>query len=164
MMKYVETKVCFEEIPNEITLCINISNCPYHCQGCHSQHLWQDVGTELTYEELARLTLDNDGITCVCLMGHGDPTASSAEQSFRNAERMLMRLKMEKGIKTAIYTGGNFMPDFADKPYSIDYLKVGRYMEERGPLNSPTTNQRMYKNPHDGCGMVDITSIFQSKR
>ena len=29
MIKYVDTLVSFSEVPNEITLCINISNCPY---------------------------------------------------------------------------------------------------------------------------------------
>ncbi len=29
MLKYVDTKVTFSEILSEITLCINISNCPY---------------------------------------------------------------------------------------------------------------------------------------
>ena len=29
MLKYVDSKVVFAEIPDEITLAINISNCPY---------------------------------------------------------------------------------------------------------------------------------------
>ena len=29
MLKYVDTKVTFAEVPNEISLCINISNCFY---------------------------------------------------------------------------------------------------------------------------------------
>lgn len=29
MLKYVDTKVTFSEVPNEISLCINISNCFY---------------------------------------------------------------------------------------------------------------------------------------
>ena len=42
MIKYYNAMVVFEEIPNEITLAINITNCPCHCKGCHSQFLWED--------------------------------------------------------------------------------------------------------------------------
>lgn len=72
-MKYYNAMVVFEEIPNEITLAINLSNCPCHCKGCHSKFLWEDVGTELTLDELNRLIDKNDGITTVCFMG-GDAT------------------------------------------------------------------------------------------
>ena len=27
----------------------------------------------------------------------------------------------------------------------LDYLKLGPYIEERGPLNNPNTNQHLYK-------------------
>ena len=39
MLKYVDTKVVFAEVPDEVTLAINISNCPCHCDGCHSEYL-----------------------------------------------------------------------------------------------------------------------------
>ena len=38
-MKYTDTQVTFSEFPDEIALCINISNCPWHCPGCHSPEL-----------------------------------------------------------------------------------------------------------------------------
>ncbi len=44
MLKYVDTAIVFSEIPGEITLAINISGCPNHCQGCHSKYLWKDYG------------------------------------------------------------------------------------------------------------------------
>ena len=52
MLKYVDTKVTFAEVPDEISLCINISNCPNHCEGCHSPYLAEDIGTELTKDEI----------------------------------------------------------------------------------------------------------------
>ena len=39
MLKYVDSQITFREIPDEITLCINISNCPFRCKGCHSKEL-----------------------------------------------------------------------------------------------------------------------------
>lgn len=47
MLKYVDARVVFQEIPDEITLAINISNCPCHCKGCHSQYLAEDIGKPL---------------------------------------------------------------------------------------------------------------------
>ena len=48
MLKYVNSSVVFQEIPDEVTLAINISNCPCHCPGCHSKYLWEDIGLPLT--------------------------------------------------------------------------------------------------------------------
>ena len=79
MVKYYNAMVVFEEIPDEITLAINITNCPCHCVGCHSKFLWEDVGTELTFEELERLIKENDGITCVCFMG-GDANVNEINE------------------------------------------------------------------------------------
>lgn len=31
MLKYVNCGIVFQEIPDEVTLSINISNCPCHC-------------------------------------------------------------------------------------------------------------------------------------
>ena len=47
MLKYVDTLVSFQEVPDEISLCINISNCPCHCDGCHSPYLADDIGEYL---------------------------------------------------------------------------------------------------------------------
>ena len=75
MLKYVDTLVTFSEIPDEITLCINISNCPCHCKGCHSSYLAEDIGEELNISTLRELINNNKGITCVSFMG-GDSEPS----------------------------------------------------------------------------------------
>ena len=48
MIKYTDTQIVFSEIPDEITLAINISNCQNNCPGCHSPYLKQNIGKELT--------------------------------------------------------------------------------------------------------------------
>ena len=35
MLKYLNTQVTFSEIPDEITLCINITGCKVGCEGCN---------------------------------------------------------------------------------------------------------------------------------
>ena len=64
-MKYQYAKVTFQEIPDEITLCIAISGCKVHCKGCNQKNLWKDEGKELDIEELNRLINSNKGITCI---------------------------------------------------------------------------------------------------
>lgn len=64
------------------------------------------------------------------------------------------------GFKTAIYSGCN-REEFDWNTYGdlFDYIKIGPYIEEKGPLNSPTTNQRLFKYDLDGVE-IDITSTF----
>ncbi len=68
-MKYTDTQIVFRELPDEITLAINISGCPLQCEGCHSPYLREDIGTILTKEVLKQLITDNPGITAICFMG-----------------------------------------------------------------------------------------------
>ena len=44
MLNYLNTGVVFQEIPDEVTLSINITGCPSRCPGCHSQYLWENIG------------------------------------------------------------------------------------------------------------------------
>ena len=69
MLKFVDTKVVFQEIPDEVTLAINISNCPCHCEDCHSSYLAEDIGETLTTDKLRKLIDNNKGISCVAFMG-----------------------------------------------------------------------------------------------
>ena len=66
MLKYVNTGIVFQEIPNEVTLAINISNCPCHCPGCHSHYLWEDIGLPLNADAIDAFA-DQYGkdITCI---------------------------------------------------------------------------------------------------
>ena len=60
MLKYLNAPVTFAEIPDEITLCINITGCPLQCKGCHSPFLWEDTGEFLTIEMLDYLICKNN--------------------------------------------------------------------------------------------------------
>ena len=61
MIKYVPemTNVVLEEIPDRLTLAIDISNCTGLCEGCHSPFLRRDVGVELTPEAIDSLIAGN---------------------------------------------------------------------------------------------------------
>lgn len=150
MLKYVDAKVVFAEVPDEITLAINISNCPCQCKGCHSSYLAQDIGTELTFNEVRKLIKKNSGISCIALMGgDAEPDKVNVLASFI--------INHYNSIKVAWYSGRQELSNHIDL-CNFDYIKLGPYKEEFGPLNSRTTNQRFYK--VDGKELVDITSKF----
>lgn len=157
-MKYVDTAIVFDEVPDEITLAINISGCPYHCEGCHSPYLAEDIGIPLDYETIKGLIEKNRGITCLCFMG-GDAHPEGINYFSK-------RLREDyPGLKIAWYSGRQEIPEPIDL-YSLDYIKVGPYIKEKGPLNSRTTNQRLYKILHidsekkETVALIDLTSRF----
>ena len=157
-MKYVDTKVVFREVPDEVTLAINISNCPVKCPGCHSSYLTQDIGEILNEESLGRLINGNIGITCVSFMG-GDSEPQSVY-------RLAKWIKTEHPeLKTSWYSGRS-LSMAAQNLEVLDFVKVGPFIEEYGPLDSPATNQRFYRISHKedgGTELTDLTKAFYSK-
>ena len=57
--KYLDTQVVFQEFPDEITLAINITNCPCHCPGCHSKELAEDIGDILDEPTIDKMIAEN---------------------------------------------------------------------------------------------------------
>lgn len=156
MIKYVDTLVGFSEIPNEITLCINISNCPNNCEGCHSPWLSKDEGTPLTYVELKSLINKNKGITCVCFMG--------GDKEPWEIQRLAKLVQEDFDIKVGWYSGKDEIWKGIDLTH-FDYIKIGSYKKDLGPLNNPATNQILYKVYHteESTVIVDITNLFWKK-
>lgn len=150
MLKYVDTKIVFQEIPDEITLAINISNCPCHCEECHSSYLVEDIGEPLDLQHLTNLIDSNKGITCVCIMG-GDANPSEVDDIAQDIKEYYPELKV------GWYSGRQELSKNIELG-NFDYIKLGPYIEEFGPLNSKTTNQRFYK--VNGKKLVDITNKF----
>lgn len=135
MLKYNETKVTFAEVPEEVTLCIEISGCPIHCPGCHSKHLWDNIGEDLKPVVLSDLIAKNNGISCIAFMG-GD---SEPEYIYELAKWV----KKNTELKVCWYSGASLRGDIVLEDF--DYIKTGPYKEELGGLDSITTNQRFYE-------------------
>jgi anaerobic ribonucleoside-triphosphate reductase activating protein len=76
----------------------------------------------------------------------------------------LAQFVKEKGLKVAWYSGKQELHEDI-RLANFDYVKLGPYVEELGPLTSHTTNQVMYKIDHlaDRPFVVDITSRFWKK-
>lgn len=149
MTKYVNCDVVFQEIPDEVTLAIFISNCPNRCEGCHTPQLTEDIGEELTMEVLTRLLRRyGSTVTCICFMG--------GDADHRNIERLASFIKNTTKLKTAWYSGRDMFPLSL---WYFDYVKLGPYIEKLGGLTNPTTNQRLYRISEGGIP-EDITYKF----
>ena len=142
MLKYIPelTDTVAEEIPDRVTLAVEISNCRGNCPGCHSPFLKEDIGDELTPAVIDKMIADNYGINCFLFLGEGrDPDALfSLARYIKNSHPL---------IETAVYSGRDKVED---EFYEVfDFVKTGPYVEALGPLNSRTTNQRLYYHRKD---------------
>ena len=69
MLKYFDYSVTFAEFPDEVSLCVNLSNCPNKCEKCSESWLAQDIGTVLNKDSISELIEKNPGITLFGFMG-----------------------------------------------------------------------------------------------
>lgn len=146
-LKYLGHSIVFQEVPTELSLAINISDCPYKCKGCHSTYLWEYKGRYIS-EDIEALINQHDGITCVCFMG-GDQNPKELNE--------LIDYIHSRGLKVCLYTGSDTIPD---NIYNLNYLKIGHYSEKLGGLDKPTTNQRFYM-VYNNSEYFDMTILFR---
>lgn len=154
MLYYQGYTVSFQEVPDEISLVIEIADCPYKCPGCHSPELQKSAGRDLKIDIVSIIREYSDVITCVCLMGTGRDQKSVID---------IANLVHDLGFKAAVYTGSNRWGKLAKH---FDYVKYGPYVEKLGGLDSPNTNQHMIKVISRGIfGFTyeDITDKFKRK-
>lgn len=153
-LKYLGYSIVFQEVPNEVTLAINISGCPHKCEGCHSKYLWEYSGNYIS-DDLVELIEKYKGlITCVCFMG-GDQNLPEVIQCFQ--------IIKSYGLKTCLYSGADMIP--LTLPLELfDYIKIGHYDSKRGGLDNPETNQNFihfHLDEFDNIVMDNLTYLFQ---
>lgn len=133
MLKFYNVEVVLQEVPDEISLCFNITGCPLRCEGCHSPFLLKrENGKDLTDEIFIKyLKMYKNMISCVIFMG-GD-----WEQ-----EDLITKLKIAKknNLKTCLYTGEEDV-NFNIKE-NLTFLKTGAWIQVLGGLDSLITNQK----------------------
>ncbi len=132
--KFLDTDVVFQEIPNEVSLAITITNCQNKCLGCHSPYLRKDVGKDLLVELPGLMKKYKGLISTILLLGEGNDKKGLME--------ILLKIRLE-GFKTALYSGS----DDIDREFLplLDFYKIGSYRQELGGLGSPNSNQKLYK-------------------
>lgn len=155
MLRYAGHDVVFQEFPDEVTLAVNLAGCPHRCPGCHSPWLRRDEGDELDEARLLALAESYRGaVTCVALMGgDADPQAVA---------RLLTAVRERFGprMHTGWYSGSDALPE-GFRPEAFTYVKIGSWQADRGPLTSPTTNQRLYRVTPGG--LEDITPLMRRR-
>ena len=155
--------ITFSEVPEEVSLCINITGCQIKCPKCHSKWLWENVGDVLDTKSLGSLIKTNEGITCVCLLG--------GDHSVEDIITLSKWIKENTSLKVCWYSGQSLIKDLPLEYF--DFIKTGSYKEELGGLDSITTNQRFYevkvKTKYHSDEIMyryleDITYKFQKER
>lgn len=168
MLYYQGYTVSFQEVPDETSLAILVGDCPHRCPGCHSPELQRPEGEDLE-KNLGKIIDEyQDAITCVCFMGEG--------RDLDALWRCILKVK-KRNKKVCLYTGYNIGLLYSilpmengfrqNLPLYLDYLKVGPFIEKMGGLDSPTTNQVMYRSVRledDHHVWEDITYKFQKKK
>lgn len=151
-LKYLGYSIVFQEIPDEVSLAINISGCPHRCEGCHSEYLWEYEGNYIV-DDLPKLIEKYNGlITCVCFMG--------GDQNQKELTELLIDVHKHR-LKTALYTGADFLSDLHIHVLgNLDYCKIGRYDKNLGGLNNKSTNQKMLAWDWQNGKWEDITYKF----
>lgn len=155
MLRYINYDIVFQEVPGEVTLAINISNCPNRCKGCHSPYLMEDKGEILNEDNLSFLLEKyGDAVSCIGFMG-GDVAPLEVERL-----AAFISKATQSRIKIAWYSGKAHFPKECSLS-NFNYVKLGAYIEQLGGLNSPRTNQRFYR--IENGEMIDMTGYFNNK-
>lgn len=151
MIKHVPemTSVVMEEIPDKVTLAVDISNCTGLCEGCHSPFLRRDVGVELSRGAVDRLLSENFGVNCFLFLGEGND-----HEALLDIARYIRAA--HPALSLAIYSGREQVED--DIWRLFDYVKIGPFRPSCGPLNNPATNQRLYRVHHHQPSDEDATA------
>lgn len=151
MLKYIDSNIVFQEIPDEVTLAVNLSGCPCRCPGCHSKYLWGDSGEPLDGQAIEGLLGKHSGrVSCLALLG-GDAAPAEVDSLLAGVR------KRHPNLHTAWWSGRT-LPSPQVSLSNLDYLKLGPYLAHLGPLKSRRTNQRLYR-VVEGT-LHDITSRF----
>lgn len=127
----------FQEVPGEITLALSISGCNLRCKGCHSTETYQyDFGNELTTLELEKLLKKFKHTSCVLFYG--------GEWNLPKLNELIEYIK-NLGLKICLYTGRNLSYFSKNFISSLNYIKTGAFVESKGNLNNPLSNQKFYE-------------------
>lgn len=134
-LNYSYPQIVLAEVPGEISLALSVSGCPLRCKGCHSTFTYDSsYGAPLTPQAIGSHL--NKHVTCVLFYGgEWQPTELLS----------LLKHCKDLNLKTCLYTGHelSFIPK--QLLQILDFIKVGKYTQALGGLESPTTNQRFYE-------------------
>ncbi len=150
MLRYIAEQIVWQEVPGEVSLAYTFSGCQLGCKGCHSADSWDArQGQPLSTEHFARRLQDYQGlISCVLFLGG----------EWQEPELMpLLSLSKAAGLKRCLYTGLELSDVSGALRRELTFIKTGRWLPERGGLQSPITNQQFIDLRTGQC----LNSLFQ---
>ena len=150
-MYYAGVGISELEIPNQKSLVIYISECQNKCTGCHTPYLHQRYGDLLkeNFEDIFNLYYNYFDV--LCIMGEGKCTKEVQEEI-----QYYCNYSHNHNKQFALYSGRDC--EIEDWMKDFDFIKVGAYKEEYGPLTIATTNQILYKKENNS--FINITAKF----
>ena len=127
----------FIDYPDKTAMIVFMAGCLHNCKGCQNPEL-QDPnhGVNTSTEELIQTFQKMSLCDCVVFSG-GDPL-------YQTPALLEACEAFSKICEIGVYTGHK-LEDVPQELFSqINFLKTGPWIEEMGPLSSPTTNQKCW--------------------
>jgi len=152
----VTTGVTLTELPDKISLFIEMGQCYNNCKGCHSDHLRCGVADKTSLQSIV-YTVHNEiykGANAVIIMG-GTNNGGITETTLV----ALLKSVKETCCCVGLYSGLDKLEDHKMYIPYLDYLKIGSYKEDIGGLATKGTNQILYKITEGK--LEDITGCLQ---
>jgi anaerobic ribonucleoside-triphosphate reductase activating protein len=138
--------ITLQEIPDKIAVFFEIGNCTCHCNGCHSQELWDTnpCSSSMDFPQILKYILKKykQGANAILFMGGLRSKNLSPDVFIDNILKPLYRLHYNIGM----YDGYNAYDYYLrEASRYLTWIKEGEYISELGPLNSITTNQKFWE-------------------
>lgn len=156
LIPVVDHGVTLREVPGNIAVYFSFDCCANRCEGCHSPELQQDSGERISLQEMyekAEYALKK-GATAIVLMGI-DSCSILTEEG-----KTLIINVMQSLAPVCLYTSRTLEEALH---WNTQWIKTGKFIEERGGLDKQTTNQRFYMKDGGSCfpwEYTDRTNLF----
>ena len=162
MLKVYDSAITFSEFPDEIAICLNITNCPGMCSHCSEPWLREDIGTLLTEDVIQEYIDKNPHCTVFGIMG--------GDRDHQDVIRIAKYVHAHSNMKVGVYSGLDYI-DLDLVPY-VDLYKIGRWIQPQGDVETwhqtnngvlqfPWSNQLYFIK--EGNKLINATQMFRTQ-
>jgi anaerobic ribonucleoside-triphosphate reductase activating protein len=149
--------ITMNEIPGKVALYFEIGQCNQRCKGCHSEHLWRNCQQKTSVQTMMDMAKEAkaNGADAVVLMG-------GTTNGIPMDDLLLTINYLSTILPVGLYSGSDSIRlalELVNMSF-LKWLKIGSYVESRGGLASPRTNQMFFEIQDDGS-VLDKTSEFR---
>jgi len=131
-MEVFDKTITYQEVPDKICFTIFVAGCKNNCKNCSWKGKFDKISNFGLEDFEKEIKEKKDYVDVIVFLG-GEWLDNFVDY---------LKVAKRNGFETCLYTG---LDDVNNEIKSnLDYLKVGKYIEERGSLFSRNTNQRFY--------------------